>query len=94
MCDSINDVDMNVVMDPEDRYYLRPVLYSSGQRDAAVENTRLRASPYTLQSFFSEAVGELHSSTGTHSLHFQNAYPRCKLTDGIRLFLQRPRNSH
>jgi len=45
-CASVNDVTMNVVTDPEARYYLRPVVYSSGQQSATVENTPLRSSPH------------------------------------------------
>ena len=46
MCASVHDVNMNVVTDPEARYYHRPVVHSSGQRAATVENTRLRSFPY------------------------------------------------
>jgi len=45
-CASVNDVNRNVVTDPEARFHLRTVVYSSGQRAATVENTRLRSSPY------------------------------------------------
>lgn len=94
MCVSVYDVNMNVVTDPEARYYLRPVVYSSGQRAATVENTRLRSSPYCCCLSSSRWRNGLFSSTGRHSLYFQSAHPRCKMTDGIQSFLKRPRNSH
>jgi hypothetical protein len=46
MCASVNDVTMNVVTNPEGRYYLRPFVHSSGQQSKTVKNTRLRSSPH------------------------------------------------
>jgi hypothetical protein len=76
MCASVNDVNMNVVADPEARYCLRPVAYSSGQRAATVENTRLRS--FLIATVFHQAAGVMDSSTGRHSLYFQSSYPRLK----------------
>jgi len=88
MCASVHDVNMNVVTDPDAPYYLRPVVHSSGQRTVTVENTRLRSSPYCCSLSSSRWLnGLFHWQT-------QPLFSKCKMTDGIRSFLKRPRNSH
>jgi hypothetical protein len=85
MCAFVNDVNMNVATDPEARYYPRPVVYSSGQWPATWK-TSDSAVPL-IAAFFYQAAGLTDSSSGRHSLYFQSAYPRCKMTDGIPSFL-------
>jgi hypothetical protein len=74
MCASVHDVNTNVATDPEASYYPRPVVHSSRQRAATVENTRLRSFPYCYS--LSSSRWRNGSSTGRHSLYFFKGVPQ------------------